>query len=382
MGSSQRLLSIVSLSFLNPRILDTMAFSNFLKNSLSLGLIVITIRSFPVLFEWFSMLIVVFCLIRLFDALRRIQRRYLFHKKLDSTNKAILITGCDSGFGHLLAQHLYDLGYHVFAGCLSPSGEGAKDLKTRTSLNFQILELDVTDDKSVAKALEFVKQNLKTNEVLWAVVNNAGVGTAGEVEWTPMEEIINIFDVNTIGIIRVTKAFLPLLRKSKGRVVNHTSLCGHLTSPGYVAYCMSKTAAVSFTTGLRMEMKKWGVEVISIEPFFYRSPMTGIERNLETVENIFNRAPQSTKEAYGETYLNAFKQSCAKLLARSSPNINEVIECFEDSITAEEPEPNYFPCYLPHKIILKLRKLLPQSTLEIIQLSQMPRFVKPAALCQ
>lgn len=359
-----------------------MAFNNFLSGLLAVGLILITIRSIPVLCYWFSMVITVLALIRIFDTARRLQKRYLFHNKLPSTNRAILITGCDSGFGYLLAQRLDKIGYHVFAACLYPSGEGAKDLKSKTSPNLQIIGLDVTDDQSVTKALEYVKQNLKTNEALWAVVNNAGVGSAGEIEWTPMEEITNMFNVNTIGIIRVTKAFLPLLRESKGRVVNHTSLCGHLTSPGYVPYCMSKTAAVSFTTGFRMEMVKWGVKVISIEPFFYKSPMTGIERNLKIVDDIFDKAPEDTKQVYGKKYLNAFKQSCVKLLARSSPNINEVIECFEDAIVSEEPEPIYFPCYLPHKILLKLRMLLPQSTLEVIQLSQMPLFVKPAALCQ
>jgi short-subunit dehydrogenase len=106
---------------------------------------------------------------------------------------------------------------------------------------------------------------------LWAVVNNAGVLSSFEIEFGDMSSFVAQMNVNCLGIVRVTKAFLPLLRFSKGRVVNMASLAGRFAIPGMVGYCMSKSAVISFSDGLRREMKKWEIDVICIEPHLFRS---------------------------------------------------------------------------------------------------------------
>lgn len=145
--------------------------------------------------------------------------------RVDINGKAVFITGCDSGFGKELACRLDGMGFHVFAGCLAPDREGAKSLKEATSPNLHIVPIDVTDDFQVMKAMQYVRDNLGDNQ-LWAVVNNAGVATFCEIEWCSVREFMNIMDINVFGIVRVTKAFLPLLRRSEGRVVNVASLAG------------------------------------------------------------------------------------------------------------------------------------------------------------
>lgn len=211
-------------------------------------------------------------------------------KSIDSQGKAVLITGCDTGFGHRLAHRLVSSPYqfHVFAGCLSAQSEGAIALRSKYSEDqLTVVELDVTKDDSVRQAREGVNEKLKqlkkrrvlTHEALWAVVNNAGIMQLLEIEFGDIRPFKAQLEVNTLGTVRTTKAFLPLLRASVdpnqrcqavGRIVNVASLAGRFTFPGFVAYCMSKGAVISFSDGLRREISKWGIEVVCIEPHLYK----------------------------------------------------------------------------------------------------------------
>ncbi|KAL1472817.1 hypothetical protein MTO96_022722 [Rhipicephalus appendiculatus] len=142
----------------------------------------------------------------------------LFVAEISGAGKAVLITGCDTGFGHRLAKRLSRCGFLVFAGCLKNDSDGAEELKSLS--NVKVLLLDVTKQKQVDDALDTVKENLG-DRVLWSVVTNAGIGSCGLLEWLTMETVTNIFDVNVFGGLRVIKKFLPLLRKSHGRVGCH-----------------------------------------------------------------------------------------------------------------------------------------------------------------
>lgn len=106
------------------------------------------------------------------------------------------------------------------------------------------------------------------------MVNNAGILSLLEIEFGDMTPFTRQMDINCFGAVRVSKAFLPLLRRgslsSRGRVVNVASLAGRFTMPGFVAYCMSKGAVITFSDGLRRELAKWGIEVVCIEPHLYR----------------------------------------------------------------------------------------------------------------
>ncbi|GIY55664.1 estradiol 17-beta-dehydrogenase 2 [Caerostris extrusa] len=146
---------------------------------------------------------------------------------------------------------------------------GADELKRSCSERFCTLHVDVTQDDSVQKAKEFVEKNLGKCE-LWAIVNNAGIYKGMIAEFTKISDYQDVLDVNTLGQVRVTKAFLPLLRKSTGRVVNVNSITGRISLAHITPYTMSKCAAVGFTECLRRELDAWRIKVISIEPEFFK----------------------------------------------------------------------------------------------------------------
>ncbi|XP_075531618.1 D-beta-hydroxybutyrate dehydrogenase, mitochondrial-like [Dermacentor variabilis] len=150
----------------------------------------------------------------------RLSWKYAFVTSVSGNGKALLITGCDTGFGHRLAKRLSRDGFLVFAGCLSSMSDGAKQL--RASSNVEVLQLDVPKQEQVDDALHAVKKHLGARE-LWSVVANAGVLRSGLLEWLSMDTIVDVFDVNVFGVLRVAKTFLPLLKKSKGRVVTVAS---------------------------------------------------------------------------------------------------------------------------------------------------------------
>ena len=109
-------------------------------------------------------------------------------EQIDPNGRAVLVTGCDSGFGHHLAKYLHRLGFHVFAGCLlAGDGQGAQMLRQmeRHSDRLHILALDITSEASVQQAVSYVMQHLPPGG-LWALVNNAGIGGHGYIEWTSL----------------------------------------------------------------------------------------------------------------------------------------------------------------------------------------------------
>ena len=124
-----------------------------------------------------------------------------------------------TGFGHHLAKQLGNKGIKVFAGCLDSHGEGASKLKQVSSCIHPV-QLDVTSDEQVQGALRYVKEEIeKTGVELWGLVNNAGIMTMGEAEFCTMDIFYRTAEVNQFGPVRMTKAFLPLLRKSKGNAI-------------------------------------------------------------------------------------------------------------------------------------------------------------------
>jgi len=262
--------------------------------------------------------------------------------RVQSEGKAVFITGCDSGFGNDLARRLDKEGYHVFAGCLALEREGARALKAATSDRLKLVSIDVTDDFQVSQAVSFVKENIGDNE-LWAVVNNAGIAVFCEIEWCSVQEFMKIMDVNVFGIVRVTKAFLPLLRQSEGRVVNVASLAGRFTLPAFAAYSMSKKACIAFSDGLRQEMKKFNIKVITIEPGLYKTPIAGTNYLKDYNMKSWAETPTEVKDDYGEEYFDTFLKEMEKALEMARPNLNEVVDNMVEAVCVANPCHRYVP---------------------------------------
>ncbi|GBM51130.1 Estradiol 17-beta-dehydrogenase 2 [Araneus ventricosus] len=253
--------------------------------------------------------------------------------------------GCARGFGKLIAQHLDSKGFQVFASCLNPDSPGADDLRKSCSSRLQIFQLDVTKDESVEKAVQFVKANIGSSDPqkfleLWAVINNAGIQKGFLTELTRIQDFQDTMEVNAFGQVRVTKAFLPLLRKSRGRVINISSLAGRIALPMCGAYTMSKFASVGFSETLRHELDMWGIRVISIETESFETDMVAGENIMMRVDDAFVFADEAVRKDYGEEFLKKFKIVAGTALP-PSPNMYKVLGDIESAVTLTNPDAVY-----------------------------------------
>ncbi|CAF5141022.1 unnamed protein product, partial [Rotaria sp. Silwood1] len=194
-------------------------------------------------------------LIIIFYVTYRLYEHFFPAPDINSKGKYVLISGCDTGFGHGLALELDKQGFNVLAGVYLP--ENVDSLKTKLSSKATVFRLDITKQQDINDAFELVKE--KTN-VLHALVNNAGIGAGGFIDWITLESMHKIMNVNFFGHVAMTKKFLPLLiAKRDCRVINICSVMGFITPPCMSAYCASKYAFESFSDCLRREMTPWGL---------------------------------------------------------------------------------------------------------------------------
>lgn len=219
-------------------------------------------------------------------------RRAVFNKFIEPSGKSVLITGCDTGFGHLLAKKLAEDGFCVYAGCLNSTSEGA--CRLRVAENVQVLQLDVTKEAEINDAFKLIS-NSDNGTALWAVVANAGVGSMGKLEWYSTAQIRRLFDVNVFGVTSVVLKFLPLLN-SQGRIVIVASMFGRMTAPLIVPYSMSKHACISFADGLRRTFYKTGLYVCTIEPTAYRTPMADEENVAKNIDDLIENLPPEARK--------------------------------------------------------------------------------------
>jgi len=184
-------------------------------------------------------------------------------------NRAVVITGASSGIGKASALYLAGRGYRVFAGVRSP--ESAQELRAAGVPLLAPVTIDVTDGDSVLRAAETVGARVGPSG-LYALVNNAGVGLGGPIEYLPLERFREPFEVNVLGVIRMIQAFLPLLRLAPGaRIVNVGSVQGRAVTPFLAPYTCSKFALEGLTGTLRQELAPWGIHVTMVEPGIVRT---------------------------------------------------------------------------------------------------------------
>ncbi|CAH3024973.1 unnamed protein product [Porites evermanni] len=221
-------------------------------------------------------------------------------RSIDIRGKYVLITGCDSGFGRATAIRLDEMGVRVLATCLTSDGE--KGLKSVTSDRLKTFQMDVTNSQQIKEVFEEVKKEVACAGI-WGLVNNAGILYLSPIEWTPLDVFIRSADVNLWGMIDVTKAFLPLIKKSKGRVVNLSSAAG-LISPGfYGSYSVTKYGVEAFSDALRREMYPWGINVSMLEPGSHTTNICAPDMFEQQLKKGWNQLSDVVKDEYGEEYL-------------------------------------------------------------------------------
>ncbi|KAE8581006.1 hypothetical protein XENTR_v10024626 [Xenopus tropicalis] len=253
--------------------------------------------------------------------------------------KHVLITGCDSGFGNLLAQRLHRKGFGVIAACLTE--KGCQDLIACTSPSMKTVILNVTNARSIDQAVQFVAAETGSKG-LYGLVNNAGRATPiGPTDWLDMEDFHRVLDVNLIGLIEVTLKFLPLLKKARGRVVNVASVMGRLAFGGG-GYSLSKWGVESFSDSLRRDMQHFGVKVSIIEPGFFKTGVTNLEVIERDLHRLWNRLTPDIKTAYGDKYFDKYlKVQKLSMNTFCDADISKVTKCMEHALTARFPRTRY-----------------------------------------
>lgn len=181
--------------------------------------------------------------------------------------KTILITGASTGFGRDTAETLARAGHTVFASMRNSEANNRTHADVLRSQNIEVLELDVTDSQSVDRAVAAVVAKAGRIDVL---INNAGVLTAGVSEAFTPEQATALFDVNVIGVHRVTRAVLPHFRRQlDGLIINLGSVLGRVTFPFVGLYGASKFAVEALTDTYRYEVSQLGIDVVLVQPSAY-----------------------------------------------------------------------------------------------------------------
>jgi NAD(P)-dependent dehydrogenase (short-subunit alcohol dehydrogenase family) len=240
--------------------------------------------------------------------------------------KAVLVTGASTGIGRNITERLASEGHFVFAGARNEA-----DLAELDAIeNVKAVRLDVTSPEDIDSAVETVKQEGKG---LYGLINNAGVAVVGPLSQTPDSNLHFVLNVNVGGVVRVTRAFAPMIIESKGRIMSTGSISGILSSPTLGVYSMSKHAVEAYTDSLAAEMAEYGVSVSVIEPGNYKSKIrrTTMQRTREQLESAGVELTEQQRENFVAT--------AERELALEEPD--DVSDAFMHALFSDEPKRRY-----------------------------------------
>uniref|UniRef100_A0A8D3BR53 Hydroxysteroid (17-beta) dehydrogenase 2 n=1 Tax=Scophthalmus maximus TaxID=52904 RepID=A0A8D3BR53_SCOMX len=282
-------------------------------------------------------LVLLSCSLRLICVWRR-------SELLPEQNRAVLITGCDSGFGHALAQRLSHGRVTVFAGVLDVNGPGAQRLRRVASDHLRVLQLDVTDRDQVEAARRDIGSQVG-HTGLWGLVNNAGIlHCPMDAELLPLAACRRCLDVNFLSAVNMCQVFLPLLRRAGGRIVNVSSMAAAVPMPMFSSYAASKAALSLFSHVLRLEVKLWNVTVALIQPAGFRTNIFGTSDDIRRhKDEILAAASSEAREDYGESYISSVTSSLSKLSRDSSEDLSPVLDDLCHALLSVRPRVLYSP---------------------------------------
>ncbi|WP_419690190.1 oxidoreductase [Burkholderia theae] len=233
-----------------------------------------------------------------------------------ASGNIMLITGVSSGFGRALAQEALAAG-HTVVGTVR-SAQAAQDFESLSAQAAVARVLDVTDFERIDGVVAEIEANVGPVDVL---VNNAGYGHEGVMEEAPLAEMRRQFDVNVFGAVAMMKAVVPFMRvRRRGRILNITSMGGHITMPGIAYYCGSKFALEGISDTLGQELEPFGIAVTAVAPGSFRTDWAGrsmarTPRTIADYDAIFDPIRKAREEKSGKQLGDPAKAARAMLAA-------------------------------------------------------------------
>ncbi|MEK2688842.1 SDR family oxidoreductase [Bdellovibrio sp. GT3] len=208
--------------------------------------------------------------------------------------KQVIVTGASTGIGFDLTRTLCEKGYIVWACVRKP--ESLDRLLIDYNERLRVIKMDVTNKHDIEKAFRTVRTEMNPKWPL-VLVNNAGIASGGPIEGLDTEEWRRIFEVNLFGMVEMTKTFLPLIRETKGRIVNMGSISGRVAAPFMGPYTTSKFAVKAFTDSLRREVSSLGVKVSLIEAGPIRTEIWS--KSIDKTDQMMETCPRELQSVYG-----------------------------------------------------------------------------------
>ncbi len=246
----------------------------------------------------------------------------------------VVVTGASTGIGEACARRLDRMGFHVFAGVRKQADADA--LKAKSSDRLTPVILDVTDGASIAAAAKQVAA-VVDDDGLAGLVNNAGISIAAPLEIVPIDQLRLQFEVNVIGQVAVTQAFLELIRTARGRVVNIGSVGGRLATPLLGPYDASKFAMEAISDALRVELGPWGIEVVLIEPGSIATPIW--DKGQAAADELEAQVSPRAHELYDQSIAPVRK--VAREMAERGIAPDAVARVVARALTARRPKTRY-----------------------------------------
>lgn len=246
----------------------------------------------------------------------------------------MVITGASTGIGAACVRELDGHGYTVFAGVRNlRDGDALRGLSSERVLP---LLLDVTDEGAIRAAANVVETHVG-GAGLAGLINNAGIAVAGPLEAVPISDLRRQLEVNVIGQVAVTQAFLPLLRAARGRIINMGSIAGRATMPLMGPYSASKYALEAVTDALRLELLPWSIHVSIIEPGAVATPIW--EKSNKDAAALEAASPADMNRLYAGA-IAAVKNAVAEAAGRAIPP-DAVVAAVVHALTAPRPKTRY-----------------------------------------
>ncbi len=247
---------------------------------------------------------------------------------------AVVITGTSTGIGKACALTLDKAGFQVFAGVRKETD--ATTIKQDASERLTPIMIDVTDQQSIETAAKTV-ENAVGEAGIKGLVNNAGMPSGGMIEFVPIEDVRKILEVNVVGQIAVSQAFIPLLRKAKGRIVNMGSVAGRFSGPFMGTYAASKFAFEAITDSLRVELQSWGIFVTIIEPGAIATPIW--DKAKSNADRMDSKVPDDAKVLYG-TAITSMRKAVDRVSSEAI-STDYVAQAVLHALTSARPKTRY-----------------------------------------